>query len=177
MITCHEFRSRFAPGANDAGLLDHVRTCDACLDFAAHVDADVMFRAIGGVEIEPPGGVDAFVGDVMAQVRLRSTESNLRPIHRFAWKRHLAVAATLAVTFAGSLFVYRSNAPTIPATSVQRAVVAAQAGHAVRPVSLTTKAVVETYDSQLATILEVPTAETDNVQIVMIFDENLPADL
>lgn len=177
MITCEAFRSRFAPGTGETDLIEHLRSCDGCLDFAAHVDPDVMFRAIGGVEIEPPGGVDAFVNGVMAQVRLRDTESNIRPVARFAWKRYLAVAATVAVTFAGSLLIYRSNSPQVPATATQRVAAAAQGGHAVRQAPLTTKAVVETYESQSATILEVPTAEKDNVQIVMIFDENLPADL
>jgi len=40
-----------------------------------------------------------------------------------------------------------------------------------------TKPVVETYESQSATIMEVPNEQNDDVKIVMIFDENLPADL
>ena len=127
MISCQQFRSTFEPGTQDASLLEHLRTCDACLDLAAHADPDVMFRAIGGEEIEPPGGVDAFVADVMSQVRVRSTENTIRPVERFTWKRYLAIAATLAVTFAGSLVVYRSSAPVVPATPVQRAVLRAQA--------------------------------------------------
>lgn len=174
MISCQQFRSTFEPGTQDASLLEHLRTCDACLDLAAHADPDVMFRAIGGEEIEPPGGVDAFVADVMSQVRVRGTESTMRPVQRFAWRRHLAIAATLAITFAGSLFVYRSNAPVVPSTPVQRAVLTARVPQ--QPV-LVTRAVVETYDSQSATILEVPNESTDDVKIVMIFDENLPADL
>ena len=43
---------------------------------------------------------------------------------------------------------------------------------------LATKPVVETYQSNNATIVEVPSGEaSDDVKIVMIFDENLPADL
>jgi len=30
-----------------AEILAHVRTCDACLDYAASIDPDIMFRAIG----------------------------------------------------------------------------------------------------------------------------------
>ena len=42
---------------------------------------------------------------------------------------------------------------------------------------LATKPIIETYDSENATIVEVPSEEADDVKIVMIFDENLPADL
>jgi hypothetical protein len=43
---------------------------------------------------------------------------------------------------------------------------------------LTTKPVVETYESDSATIVEMPSeGAADDVKIVMIFDENLPADL
>jgi hypothetical protein len=48
---------------------------------------------------------------------------------------------------------------------------------AIQPVKLTTKPIVETYDSQNATIVEVPNENASNVQVVMIFDEKLPADL
>jgi hypothetical protein len=48
----------------------------------------------------------------------------------------------------------------------------------VTPKFLTTKPIVESYESESATIVEVPTDEVgDDVKIVMIFDENLPADL
>src|SRR5258708_35729805 len=67
-MNCIEFRSAFAPATDDAAILEHVRSCDPCLDFAAHADPDIMFRAIGGAEMIPPGGVDAFVGDVMRAV-------------------------------------------------------------------------------------------------------------
>jgi len=40
-----------------------------------------------------------------------------------------------------------------------------------------TKPVVDTYDSKNATIIEVPSESKDDVQVVMIFDESLPADL
>jgi uncharacterized protein (UPF0333 family) len=44
--------------------------------------------------------------------------------------------------------------------------------------SFATKPVVETYESDSATIVEMPSeGAADDVKIVMIFDENLPADL
>ena len=64
-MNCQDFRAAFAPATGDAAILEHVRSCDPCLDFAAHSDPDIMFRAIGGSDMIPPGGVDAFVGDVM----------------------------------------------------------------------------------------------------------------
>ena len=45
------------------------------------------------------------------------------------------------------------------------------------PAKLTTKPVVETYESDNATIVEMPSNPGDDVQLVMIFDENLPVDL
>jgi len=40
-----------------------------------------------------------------------------------------------------------------------------------------TRPVVDTYESKNATIIEVPSESKDDVQVVMIFDESLPADL
>jgi hypothetical protein len=170
MISCETFRSRFVPATGDAEVLGHLRHCDACLDHAAQIDPDVMFRALGGAELVPPGGVEAFVGDVMRQVRVRDAEKHtLAPVRAMSWPRRLAVAATLTAGFStGTFFYARRPLPvTAPVPSI------AKAAHA----ELATKPVVETYDSANATIVEVPAAEADDVKIVMIFDENLPADL
>ena len=172
MISCDAFRTRFHAATENPALLDHIRTCDRCLDFAANVDSDVMFRALGGSDMIPPGGVDAFVDDVMRQVRVRGAEAAIEPPHAMSWSRRLAVAATVAITVTGATLVYRfENAP----------VDAPQQIAAAKPVTariLTTKPVVETYESQNATIVEVPSDEAgDDVKIVMIFDDNLPADL
>jgi hypothetical protein len=172
MISCDAFRTRFHAATENPALLDHIRTCDRCLDFAAQVDPDVMFRALGGSDMIPPGGVDAFVDDVMRQVRVRGAEAAIEPPHVMSWSRRLAVAATVAITVTGATLIYRfENAP----------VAAPQLIAAAKPVTariLTTKPVVETYESQNATIVEVPSDEAgDDVKIVMIFDDNLPADL
>jgi hypothetical protein len=73
----------------------------------------------------------------------------------------------------GASLVYRHDAakPASKPAQVARAPIAAKAP------ALTTKPIVETYESDRATILEVPTDSNDDVKIVMIFDENLPADL
>lgn len=166
MMSCDSFRKRFHVGIDDAAMLEHLRACDRCLDFAAHADPDVMFRALGGNEIVPPGGIDAFVDGVMQQVRVREAETTVAASRVVAWPRRLAMAAAVAVAAFSATIVSR-NDPAVTFGPIKRAEIRA----------LTTKPVVETYDSQNATIVEVPTEESDDVKIVMIFDENLPADL
>jgi hypothetical protein len=170
MISCETFHALFAPGTDDVAALEHLRSCDACLDMAAHVDPDVMFRAIGG-EMIPPGGVEAFTEDVMRQIHVRGTEHQLTPQRVvLSWPRRLAVAAMFVIGFTGALVFYPRDvdAPAIAPTKI---------ASAIKPLKLTTKPIVESYDSANATILEVPTEGADDTRIVMIFDENLPADL
>jgi len=174
MMSCESFRTRFHAGTEDAALLAHLRTCDRCLDFAAHSDADVMFRALGGSDMVPPGGLDAFVNDVMQQVRVRDAETTVSA-RIVAWPRRLAMAAAVAMAVFGATLVYRVDAPTQVEDRPSR--LSAQAGLPVLHHTLTTKPIVESYQSDNATIVEVPTEASDDVKIVMIFDENLPADL
>lgn len=174
MMSCDFFRTNFHAATEDAALLGHLRTCDRCLDFAAAIDPDVMFRALGGDELVPPGGIEAFVDDVMRQVRVRDAEKTVVAMPRSNWTRRLAVAATFAAAVTGASLVYRQKTDVIPPATLAQV---ARAPIAAKPVALTTKPVVETYESSSATILEVPNESNDDVKIVMIFDENLPADL
>jgi hypothetical protein len=174
MTSCLEFRNLFHAGNNDPALLEHLRSCDACLDHAAHLDPDVMFRALGGDDLVPPGGVDAFVEDVMRAVHVRSKEDVVELHHVHSWPRRLAVAATIAASVFGATLVYeheqRPAAPQIAAIAVPHA--------AASPAKiLTTKPAVETYSSTSATIVEVPTENAGDAKIVMVIDDNLPADL
>jgi hypothetical protein len=171
MISCQNFRATLEPGTRDAEVLEHLRRCDACLDYAIQVDPDNFFRLLGGDELVPPGGVDAFVDDVMTQVRGRQTETAAKPHHTFTNVRRLAVAATIAAAVTTGLVVSNHQPVQRPASVVARAT-----GNAQRA-TLVTKPVVETYDSKNATIVEVPKDGKDDVQVVMIFDESLPADL
>ncbi len=164
MMSCDSFRKRFHVGTDDAALLEHLRSCDRCLDFAAHADPDVMFRALGGSEMIPPGGIDAFVSGVMQQVRVREAETTVVAARTAVWPRRLAMAAALATAVFGATMTHRYQ-PMPDTTPVARARF------------FTTKPIVESYESQNATIVEVPTEQADDVKIVMIFDENLPADL
>jgi hypothetical protein len=177
MISCDAFRARFESDPDGVVVLEHLRACDRCLDFAVQIDPDVMFRALGGNgmggEMIPPGGVDAFVDDVMQQVRVRAAESTVSARNIVSWPRRLAVAATVAAGITGAmLYNQAANAPAATPMTVARAMTPVTAQ------KLTTKPVVETYESQSATIVEMPSeGAADDVKIVMIFDENLPADL
>lgn len=168
MTSCETFRRDFGPGCEDSALLRHLRQCDACLAAAIEVDADAMFRAIGGGEMVPPGGLDAFVGDVMREVHLRSTETEMRRPQSSI--RRLAVAATLVVGSTAALLFYNSDGSNAPP-------VVRQSAAAVKTLAAASKPVIENYDSPNATILEVPAEAQSDVKIVMIFDETLPVDL
>lgn len=171
MMTCHYFRTNLQPGNADAAMLEHLRRCDACLDFAMRVDPDLFFRSLGGEELVPPGGVEAFVGDVMSQVRVHDAEASLAPRHAVsAWQRW-AIAATVAAGITGGTLAYRyEHAP--PMQQPVHLVAAAKP----RPTATATKSFVETYSSHDATIVEMPSDGSDT-KIVMIFDDKLPADL
>src|ERR1043165_7180359 len=95
MISCRTDRAGLTAGTQDAALLEHLRTCDACLDFSVGVDPDNFFRAIGGNNLVPPGGVDAFVGDVMRQAQIRGKETSIAARHTMTWRQRLGIAATL----------------------------------------------------------------------------------
>lgn len=171
MIPCQTFRANLRPGTRDADLLEHLRGCDACLDFAVQADPDNFFRALGGDELSPPGGVDAFVGDVMAQVRSRETETAAEPRRTFTGFRGLAMAATVAAAVTTALLVSNHQPAQKPAALIAHSALSTQ--HS----ALVTKPIVETYEAKNATIVEVPSEAKDDVQVVMIFDESLPADL
>ena len=173
MITCQTFRANLRPGMPEGELLEHLRGCDGCLDFAVQVDSDNFFRAMGGEDRQPPGGMDAFVDDVMAQVRLREAAISIEPRRSQAAWRRMAVAAALGFTMIGVALVYTRQGPVAPAALTAHAF---RTRHAALVTPSVTRPVVETYESRNATIVEVP-SEGDDVQVVMIFDESLPADL
>ncbi len=175
MMTCQYFRANLQPGTTDVGVLEHLRLCDACLDHAMGIDPDLFFRSLGGTELVPPGGVDAFVGDVMSQVRVRNAETSFAPRKAARVWQRLAVAATVAAGVAGASLVYRFEA-VVPAAQPVRVLASASRVVPARPQILATKSFVETYSSHDATIVEMPNDGSD-AKIVMIFDEKLPADL
>jgi len=169
MISCQAFRENLRPGTTDAAVLEHLRKCDACLDWAVRIDPDNFYRAIGGEEMVPPGGIDAFTEGVMTQVHLRQAEAPA--IRRFLIppRRLAAAAAVTAIIGVAALMLDRGPKPRAP--------VHTPAAAAVQPVALTTKPVVETYQSKNATIVEMPSEGPHDPKVVMIFDDSLPADL
>ena len=169
MISCQSFRAN--AGRREPEILEHLRKCDACLEYAVSVDPDQFFRAIGGEELEPPGGIDAFTDDVMAQVRLRQAEGSVARRFLIA-PRRLAAAAAVVVSVAAGTLVYEKSVETGFSPSAR----AESPRHIVRPVTVT-KPVVETYQSDNATIVEMPSQGSNDAQVVMIFDDSLPADL
>lgn len=168
-MTCNQFRaSRFDGSDESPEFLAHLRSCNDCMNYAAERDGEYLFKALGGDEMMPPGGLDAFVGDVMRQIEVRGTERRIERTSRPAPHWAVALAAALGLTVLSYALVWQSVG-THPTGAVTPAVVAAVRSDVSLPV-------VEEYDNSAATIVEVPNA-TDDVKIVMIFDESLPADL
>jgi hypothetical protein len=175
MISCQTYRANLRAGTQDAEVLEHLRTCDACLDFSVGVDPDNFFRSIGGTDMVPPGGVDAFVGDVMRQVQIRGKETTMATRGTLlSWRHRLAIAATIAAAVTGATFVFQHERHVTPAPVNRAAAVQPRPVKAPARV-LTTKPIVDSYQSRNATIVEMP--GDGNVNVVMIFDDKLPADL
>lgn len=173
MITCQTFRANLQPNESDPELLFHLRTCDLCIEHAVAVDPDNFFRLLGGEEMVPAGGIDAFASDVMSQIRLREAETSLDAHRVLSWPRRMAIAATVAAGVTGATIAYHMQ-QLVPTASAGRPSVEAAAGQPLSAKILTTKPIIETYQSQNATIVEVP---ADGANVVMIFDDKLPADL
>lgn len=171
-MRCDEFRATLSPASEPgAEALAHLRSCEACLNYAVEVDPDLMFRGLGG-EMEPPGGVDAFVAGVMSDVRFRGTEKIVDARSRFAPAQRWAIAAAAAIAVvSGTLFWPRAN------DGVMAPVPVATVASAPAAFTVSSRPVVERYASASATIVEVPSEETSDLKVVMIFDESLPADL
>ncbi|MCU1349126.1 MAG: hypothetical protein JWO56_2156, partial [Acidobacteria bacterium] len=106
---------------------------------------------------------------VMREVRLRSTEQSMTAHRVLPWPQRLAIAATLAGGVIGGALFYGHGRGAVPVPMRPMATV-----HATQ---LTTKPIVDTYDSATATIVEVPSEGANDVRVVMVFDEQLPADL
>lgn len=171
-MTCSEFRaSRFDGSDTTPQFLAHLRSCNDCMNYAAERDGDFLFKALGGDEMVPPGGLDSFVSDVMRQIEVRSTEQKLAPRKSAPLRFALATAAALGLTVLSYALVWQSlgTHPTDAPAPAARVLAA--------PESDLSLPVIEEYDSSSATIVEMPSNPNEDVKIVMIFDESLPADL
>lgn len=167
-MKCADFIECVRNGVDDTEVRGHLRGCDACVAAGLELDSDLFFRILGGEEILPPEGIDAFTQGVMQQIHLREAERDLRPSPRripFALRWSAAAALVLGV---GSIALWQGSAPAIPQfnSPAPAAVIAAMD----RPI-------IESYDSAGATIVELPAETSSDYLIVMVFDESLPADL
>ena len=100
-----------------------------------------------------------------------SCHTAVAPHRTFTNVRRLAIAATVAAAVTTGLIVSNRQPVAGPAAALRTH------NAAIRTAALVTKPVVDTYESKNATIVEVPSETKDDVQVVMIFDESLPADL
>lgn len=177
-MNCNELRDKLQSGEEFAGKQEHLRNCADCMEFAIALEPSDLFVTLGGADIVPPGGLDAFVSDVMNEVRLRETEKSLdndesHPA-RIAWWWSAAAAVFILVT--SWLAIQPGMRPDAarPATEVP---VVEQTMPADQIQPSITRPVIDEYDRPEATIVELPTESADELKIVMIFDESLPQDL
>lgn len=169
MMHCASFRSALRQGVSTPEMLAHLRACESCLEQAVAVDADHLFRSLGG-ELEPSEGVEAFVQDVMQQVHLRQTERSLARRPRFSPVLRWAAAAALALAVLAITVTTRTSSP-VPATGVQISQTSAA------PMVSASLPAVDSYEEAGAIIVELPETRNDDMKVVMIFDATLPVDL
>lgn len=169
-MNCTELQTALGRGPLDVAALRHMRSCGPCLELAVAADPENLFRSLGGDELVPAGGVEAFASEVMQQVHLRQTERAIHPAKRLVSSPYRwSVAAALAAALVTGVLQFAPATSHSPAPTVSVAV-AAPRPTLVRPV-------VEEYEATGATIIELPTEPASDVQVVMIFDESLPVDL
>ena len=169
-MRCEDFQEAVLSEVESTEVLDHLRTCENCLNRAVDQNPDLMFRAIGG-ELEPPGGVDEFAADVMHQIHVRDAERTMStPARRSAFQRWALAAAATFMVVTSAIFWPRG-------TTVETPVPVAQVSQQTLAAPLTVRPVVEHYDAPNAMIIEIPEEETSDLKVVMIFDESLPADI
>lgn len=167
-MNCTEFLSRDSHELR-ADALEHIRECEACLNASVSDDPVNLFRGLGPLELEPEGGIDAFVAGVMEQVDASERQKRLTAPRSASsgWMRYAVAAGVAGVLVAAGLY-FPAHVPQDPATFTQIPVTAQADTFVSRPV-------VEQYQSLNATIVEMP-GQSD-FQLVMVFDESLPADL
>lgn len=173
MMNCEEFLEACRAGRESEETLEHLRACDLCLGMAIELDPENLFRAIGGAGLEPPGGVDAFVDEVMQEVHLRETERRVVPRSRVSAPWRWAAAAALAVGVLSASLIHRTDNVNPSPQMVQTTSRPVSIQPADQPVI--ERPVIENYQNSEATIVEIPSNDSSDVKIVMIFDDSLPA--
>jgi hypothetical protein len=173
-MRCEEFRAAITGGKETPEVLVHLRSCDDCMNFAGEIDGEYLFRALGGEEMVPPGGVDQFVEEVMHQVRMDERQKELRTFRRPAMAYGWSLAAAAALTVLSVSLAHRAQ--QMPADLFEHhpsPIVASQPA----PLPLINVPVIEEYENSSAMIVEMPEQETNGMKVVMIIDDSLPVDL
>lgn len=165
-MSCHEFLAGLNGAVESEAALGHLRSCESCMNVAAAQDPMNLFRAVGGEELEPEGGVDLFVSEVMDQVRLTDRRLAIAPPTRSVASRWRWTAA--AAVIVGMLSFATMYRPAGPVEVLSPEVSVAQ--------EFVSRPVVESYEGAGAMIVEVPQQHSE-IQLVMIFDDSLPVDL
>lgn len=177
-MNCNEFRINLEAGHDSAEMREHQRECASCLEVAICREPSTMFSTLGGNDLLPPEGLDAFVSGVMSEVRLRETEKSLETMDhpvKVAW--WWAAAAAVFIMFTTWLGVQSQLSPEPNLHNKPAAVVeSTPISEPLSPPSLTLP-VIDHYDKAAATIVELPSDSVNDLKIVMIFDESLPQDL
>ncbi len=168
-MSCNQFERLLSSGPLSSEALAHMRICSSCLEQAVAADPENLFRSLGGEQLEPEGGTDQFVSEVMGQIHLREAETRLSRKREMPATARWSIAAALAVAVAGSALLYRPALDQVPAMSRPSAAAAQLFDPSV------TLPVVEEYSNGGATIVEM--ASDSDLKVVMIFDESLPVDL
>ncbi|MDX1583053.1 MAG: hypothetical protein R3338_05560 [Thermoanaerobaculia bacterium] len=178
-MKCEDLRTMLRSGQESPELQEHLRACAECLELAVSIEPASMFATLGGEEVVPPGGVDLFVSDVMNEIRLRETEKSLdagdHPV-RVAW--WWSAAAAIFILLTTWLAVQSYDRPDVTSPNAPAAVAEDRTiSEPERVEPSVTRPVIDDYERAEAMIVELPSESTDDLKIVMIFDENLPQDL
>ncbi|MBW3563717.1 MAG: hypothetical protein KY459_03230 [Acidobacteria bacterium] len=174
-MNCTDFLAGIDTAMTTSGGRAHARSCADCAAAAIATDSINLFRTIEKTPAVPKSEFDEFVADVVGEIRLRETEKTVEePAETPRWVGLAMVAAILAA-IAGGLFIQDRN---VVATAPLEASIPADATAPANAETFSsTLPVVEGYSNNNAMIVELPAETTDDIRIVMIFDETLPQDL
>lgn len=175
-MKCDLVRSSIDQGDENPELRDHLRHCADCLEWAIASEPTNLFLPLGAGDRIPEGGIDLFVSEVLSEVRLRETERVLEPAEhplRTAWWWSAAAAVFILVATWATLQPKNVQPPVHSPVAAVESVPADEVDAEIA----VSRPVVDDYEESAAMIVELPTSSSDELKIVMIFDETLPQDL
>lgn len=174
-MNCTDFLAGIDTAMTTSGGRAHARSCTDCAAVAIATDSLNLFRTIEKTPAVPKGELDEFVADVVGEIRLREMEKTVdEPAETPRWVGLAMVAAILAA-IAGGLFIQDRN--VVATAPLEASIPATATAPAHAEIFSSTLPVVDGYANSNAMIVELPAETTDDIRIVMIFDETLPQDL